>query len=196
LTTDEEKRLFDTLAARDHERREKRKSANRWREERGYELKPLLGTYTDNLSPMVILAVNTGLRRGEMWNLKWRDVDFPERMLTVHGSGAKSKQTRHVPLNAAAAEALKKHRGNVVTLPDVPVFGRAEFRKAWNGVLAKAKLENFRFHDLRHTFASKLVMNGVPLNTVRELLGHASIDMTLIYAHLAPDNLRSAVDAI
>lgn len=81
-------------------------------------------------------------------------------------------------------------------MPKVPVFGNADFRKAFIAVLEKAKLQNFRFHDTRHTFASKLVMAGVPLNTVRELLGHASLEMTLIYAHLAPDNLREAVELI
>jgi len=196
LSTDEEKRLYEALVARDDKKREERTSANTWRQERGHDLYPQLGTYCDNLTPMVILAINTGLRRGELWNLKWGDVDLRHQMLTVHGSGAKSKQTRHVPLNASAVQTLKTHRGEAAALPHVEVFGRAEFRKAWNGVLKDAKIENFRFHDLRHTFASKLVMNGVPLNTVRELMGHASIDMTLIYAHLAPENLREAVEKL
>ena len=117
-------------------------------------------------------------------------------MLTVKGSGAKSGQTRHTPLNAAAVDVLKNHRGNVSPMPKIPVFGNSEFRKAFAGVLKDAKIENFRFHDTRHTFASKLVTAGIPLNTVRELMGHASLEMTLIYAHLAPDNLRAAVDAI
>jgi len=196
LSPDEEKRLTATLAARDERKRKGRESANAWRRERGHDPLPAIGIYCDNLTPLVILAVNTGCRRGELWNLIWGDVDLRRKMLTVHGKGAKSGQTRHIPLNAAAVDTLKNHRGDVMPLPSIPVFGRAEFRKAWAGVLKAAKIEKFRFHDLRHSFASKLVGASVPLNTVRELMGHASLDMTLIYAHLAPDNLRAAVDLI
>jgi len=196
LSLDEESRLYAALEARDKKKHRERQSANEWRKERQYELLPLLDRYTDNLNPQVRLAINTGLRRGELWNLQWSDIDLKERMLTVHGKGAKSCQTRHVPLNPAALEALKIHRGAAVPLPHKPVFGRAEFKTAWKAVLNDAGITSFRFHDLRHTFASKLVIAGVPLNTVRELMGHASLDMTLVYAHMAPDNLRDAVDLI
>ena len=67
---------------------------------------------------------------------------------------------------------------------------------AWDTVMKLAGLENFRFHDCRHHFASKLVMAGVPLTAVRDLLGHASIDMTMKYAHLAPDTLAQAVEKL
>jgi integrase len=184
------------LADRDERRREKRVSANKWRETRTQETWGELGIYTDNLTPLVLLALNTGLRRGELWNLVWGDIDLKQKMLTVHGQGAKSGQTRHIPLNAKAIDTLKLHKGKVTPLPGVPVFGRAEFRTAWNGFLKKAKIKEFRFHDLRHTFASKLVMAGVPLNTVRELLGHSSLEMTLVYAHLAPEGLRDAVELL
>ncbi|MFC1690406.1 tyrosine-type recombinase/integrase, partial [Pseudomonadota bacterium] len=196
LTQGEEKRLYAALQARDSLMREARVSGNKHREERGYELLPNLGIYADNLTPLVLLAINTGLRRGELWNISWQDIDLRKKMLTVRGKKAKSGQTRHIPLNDAAVDALKIHRGDVVPMPNVPVFGNAEFRTAFNAVLSKAKIQNFRFHDLRHTFASKLVMAGVALNTVRELMGHSSMDMTLKYAHLAPKNLRDAVDLI
>jgi len=196
LSASEEKRLVAALVARDEEKRKGRLSANAHRKERGYKTYPRLGIYADNLTPLVLLAINTGLRRGELWNLTWGDIDLKRKMLTVRGKGAKSGQTRHVPLNGAAVEVLKNHRGRVSPMPSVEVFGNADFRKAFIATLKKAKVNSFRFHDTRHTFASKLVMAGVPLNTVRELLGHASLEMTLIYAHLAPDNLREAVDMI
>ena len=193
LSDQENKRLLEALAARDKRKRSERASANKWRAARGYEPLPPLGAYADSLTPIVLTALNTGLRRGELWNLAWGDVDLKRGMLTVHGKGAKSGQTRHIPLNAAARDALKTHKGKVTPLPAVPIFGRHELKTSFSGVLKAAKIDNFRFHDLRHTFASRLVMAGVPLNTVRELMGHASLEMTLVYAHLAPDNLRAAV---
>ena len=196
LSQDEQTRLLEALKARDINLRLKRESANQWRQERGYKLLPALGEYTDNLTPLVMLALNTGLRRGELWNLRWGDIDLRKKLLTVHGHGAKSKQTRHIPLNDTAMEVLKTHLNGVTPLPQVYVFGRHEFKKSFSSVLKAAGIENFRFHDTRHTFASRLVMAGVPLNTVRELMGHASLDMTLVYAHLAPDNLRHAVELL
>lgn len=163
------------------------------------ETQRLLHTLEDAnpwLRALVTVALNTGLRRGELLALQWSDIDFKRRMLVVHGSGAKSGQTRHVPLNSTAVDALKRWRGDIVPMKTLPVFGQREFKKAWASVLKRAGIEDFRFHDCRHTFASNLVSAGVPLNTVRELLGHAKAEMTLIYAHLAPDTMKSAVELI
>jgi len=196
LSDTEDARLKGALKRRDDTLREQRERGNQWRRERGYELLPELGEYADNLTPLVLMALGTGLRRTELWRLKWGDVDLVHNSVAVHGSGTKSRQIRHVPLNAAVQAVLKVHRGPATPLPHIPVFGRHEFRKSFNTVLEDARIEKFRFHDCRHTFASRLVMRGVPLNTVRELLGHADIKMTLRYAHLAPDTLRQAVELL
>lgn len=148
------------------------------------------------LSSIATLALNSGLRRGELWNLQYKDINFKTDMLTVHGSGAKTGQTRHIPLNSSARMAIILMMDNEQPLPALPVFGEREFKKSWATLIKNADIQKFRFHDTRHHFASKLVMNGVDLNVVRELLGHSSLEMTLIYAHLAPHNLKNAVELI
>ena len=107
LSPAEEKRLRAALIARDTTRRAERATANDWRRERGYALWPEHGTYTDHLTPIVLLALNTGLRRGELFNLRWADVDLTRAIVTVQGGGAKSGQTRHVPLNSEAEAVLE-----------------------------------------------------------------------------------------
>jgi integrase len=200
LDDDEERRLRGALDARDERTRAERGRANAWREERGYPTMPDLRrvAFADHLKPMVLISINTGVRRGELFSLEWRDVDLERAMLTVRGQSAKSGRTRHIPLNAEALAALQGWRGQRPE-PDGLVFpGRNghrldSVRKAWVGVLADAKIKGFRWHDQRHHFASRLVTAGVDLNTVRELLGHASYQMTLRYAHLAPEHKAAAV---
>ena len=115
------------------------------------------------------------------------------------GEGSKSGQTRYVPLNSEAVEALRSWKTMVADISGYVFAGREDgeplddVKKAWLPVVRLAKIDGFTFHDLRHTFASKLVMAGVDLNTVRELLGHADIKMTLRYAHLAPEHKAAAV---
>ncbi len=202
LSQEEEARLRSALVARDNARRAARQSANEWRRKRRYKEWTVHDPYTDYLTPLVLLAINTGLRRGELLQLKWCHVDLHRRMLTVCGEGAKSGQTRHVPLNSEASRVLKAWRPKVVESVWC-VFGGSTastplvaVKKAWRGVLKAGKVTSFRFHDLRHTFASKLVMAGVDLNTVRELLGHKSLAMTLRYAHLAPEHKAAAVETL
>jgi len=196
LTPDEEARLLAELEARDATKRAERDSANAWRQKRGYDQLPPLGTYCDDLTPIVLLAVNTGMRRGELWKLRWGDVDLKGGGLTIRGENSKAGQSRHIPLNTTARKVLKTIRGDATPLPNVPVFSAAEFKSAWTRVLRDAEIERFRFHDLRHTFASKLVQAGTDLAVVRELMGHADISMTLRYAHLANRQLTAAVNRI
>ncbi|MEW8645224.1 MAG: site-specific integrase [Candidatus Thiodiazotropha endolucinida] len=196
LSPDEEARLRKALADRDAEIAAARKSANQWRKERGRDLLPEIET--DHLTPMVILSLNTGMRRGEVFHLRWEDVDLVKATLTIHGKKAKSKKTRHIPLNIEAVTGLKKwkkqqgkDRGFVFPGKDDRPFDNCN--KAWKALLKKAEIEGFRWHDMRHHFASQLVMADVNLNTVRELLGHADLKMTLRYAHLAPEHKAAAV---
>ena len=188
----EESRLRETLRVRDAKMRADRESANVWRRERNRELLPTLLHYGDHLTPAVVLSMNTGLRRGELLKLRWRSVDFAHRLLTVEGPDSKTRQTRHVPLNGEAMRVLESWREQSGDGPRVFEISTG-FKTAWGHILKRANIAGFRWHDLRHHFASRLVQHGVPLNTVRDLLGHNSIAMSLRYAHLAPDQRREAV---
>lgn len=202
LSADEEKRLRQALDDREERMRAERDSANKWRLERKKEELPDLRTrnFADHLKPMTIISLNTGLRRGELFNLTWADVDLQQKTLTVVGEGAKSDQTRHIPLNKEALGTLKAWKaqstGSSIVFPSQTGGVMDNVKKSWDGVLKVAEIRSFRWHDLRHTFASKLAMKGVPLNTIRELLGHADLKMTLRYAHLTPDTKAAAVELI
>lgn len=194
LSKSEGKALRAALQEREDLARARRDSGNAWRSERGREAKAAIQGYSDHLMPMTLLALNTGLRRGELTQLTWQDVDLVRKVLTVRAGYSKSGQSRHVQLNTEAMGVLKQWKrqhsgtGRLFTVRDI--------KKAWAGLMESAGIENFRFHDLRHDFASKLVMAGVDLNTVRELLGHSDIKTTLIYAHLAPEHRAAAVEKL
>ena len=151
---------------------------------------------------MVLLALNSGLRRGELLGLKWGDVNLGSKLITVTAATAKSGQTRRIPLNREAHEVLTAWREQHKTAAaDSHLFikgGEPVLRidVAWSAVTNDAGLFDFHFHDCRHHFASKLVQAGVDLNTVRVLLGHSEIAMTLRYSHLSPNGLASAVSKI
>ena len=119
-------------------------------------------------------------------------IDFSRRILTVEGGTAKNRQTRYVPLNDEAIGVLNRWRAQANSGHRIFEV-RTGFKTAWAKLLKRAHITTFRWHDLRHHFASRLVQLGVPLNTVRDLLGHSSVAMSLRYAHLAPDQRREAV---
>ena len=201
LSPDEEQRLRQALDDRELEKRQGRDSANQWRRERGYPETPAISTngFVDHVKPIILLSLNTGCRRGELFNLTWRDVDLKRKQITIQGEGAKSGQTRYIDLNSEATAILETWKGQSAETGYVfpGKSGRLDnITKAYQGILKAAKIEKFRWHDLRHTFASNLVQRGVDLNTVRELLGHSSYQMTLRYAHLAPHQKSAAVELL
>lgn len=196
LSSDEERRLREALTDRDRAMRAARERANAWRADRGKLTKCGIAVdgFGDHLTPLVLTALNTGLRRGELISLTWSDIDLNARRLTVRAGYAKSGKARHVPLNSEATDVLKRWKAQ--TEEHGQVFILADPKTAWARLLKAAEVGNFRFHDLRHHFASRLVMAGVDLNTVRELLGHSDLKMTLRYAHLAPEHKADAVERL
>jgi integrase len=197
LTPAESKRLRQALADRDAEAAAERANANLWRAERGYELLPEIVGYCDHITPMVLLSMNTGMRQGELFSLTWEQIDMTRRTLTVLASHAKGNATRTIPLNTEALGVLTAIKPEVASglVFKSPVTGGRfnNVKKAWAEVTKAAKLDGVRWHDLRHDFASQLVMRGVPLFTVQVLLGHANSRMTQRYAKLAPGALADAV---
>ncbi|CAK4074127.1 site-specific integrase [Vibrio sp. 16] len=155
--------------------------------------------YADFFTPLITLAMHTGMRKGEMLTLRWESVSFENRYLTILSENAKSKKKRTIPMNDTVFNMLSQWRAQNLNEEYVFVHEGKRvsfFQYPWQNLLKAAGISNFRFHDLRHHFASKLVMAGVDLNVVRELLGHADLKMTLRYAHLAPAHTAAAVQLI
>ncbi len=144
----------------------------------------------EELYDLVKLALNTGMRRGEILNLTWKDIDIQKRLIYITDS--KSGKGRVVPINDAVREVLINRKRHYAVSHIFLKF----YRDRFEGVLKRAKIEDACFHTLRHTFASWLAMSGIDLLTVSRLLGHSDIKMTMRYAHLSPDYMTSAVQRL
>jgi site-specific recombinase XerD len=150
--------------------------------------------------PELDLALYTGMRRGEQFTLKWADVDLDRGILTVKGKTGQ----RHVVANSGARAALERlkgypaesYAGTGYIFREAMADSKRDNRRWFENAVKKAGLENFHWHDLRHTFASRLVMAGADIRTVQELMGHKSILMTMRYAHLSPDHRAAAAEKI
>ena len=205
-THNERGRLLAALDAREARIRSERARYNQWLEERGKPLLPDLNEtpFADYFKPMILLALNTGIRRNALFSLVWGDVDLRRKFLLLRAATAKSGKSGYVNLNRTALEVLESWKKQAPdTSPAALVFPSPKSGQkmdncgsAWERLLKDAEIENFRWHDMRHDFASRLVMAGVDLNTVRELLGHSDLKMTLRYAHLAPEAKQRAVEKL
>jgi len=148
------------------------------------------------LHAIVVLALSSGMRQGEIMTLRWQDVDIEKGFIVLHET--KNNERRSVPLTSYAHELLKEHsklrRLDTDLLfpgknPKKPVFIRAP----WVEAVKEAKIENFRFHDLRHSAASYLAMNGATLAEIAEILGHKTLQMVKRYSHLTEQHTAKVV---
>ena len=162
------------------------------------EIKELVEACSPTMGQVVTLSLHTGMRKSEILNLAWDDVNLRDRFIEL--TDQKNGEHSTIPLNQTAVDTLRSIPRRVDSryvfpgkTPDKPFYDlKRQFEKA----VAKAGLEGVTFHTLRHTCASHLVMAGVDLATVKEIMRHKSIDMTLRYAHLAPAHKKAAVDAL
>jgi integrase len=204
LLPDEEIRLFDAIAKRETEGREKRARFNAWRLQRHLDPLPEIpeDQFIDHLQPLIILALNTGLRRGELFSLEWSDIDLLHNRITVKAAATKAGKKRHIPLNATAHDILKRWQKQ--TSDKELVFpGRPQkdgiskqldnISTAWRKLITDAKIDGFKFHDLRHDFATKALKAGADIVTLSKLLGHSDLKMTLRYSHVTDEALTAAV---
>jgi integrase len=155
----------------------------------------LLGACAAHLKPIIVCALHTGMRRGEILNLKWENVDLENRMILLERT--KSNRRRMIPLSGVLCSVLKRlpRRGEYVfTNEQGDKYGTVN--KSFTAACRRAGIKNFRFHDLRHTFASHLTMSGCNMRTVQQLLGHATIRTTMKYSHLSKEHLEEAVNVI
>ena len=135
------------------------------------------------------------MRKGELLSLQWPQVDFDLGIITLLDT--KNNERRDIPMNETVKKTLEKieRKGNhVFCNGDGETFG--DVRRSFETALRRSGISDFRFHDLRHCFASNLVMEGVDIMTVKELMGHKTLDMTLRYSHLAPNHKTKAVNIL
>ena len=145
---------------------------------------------------IVVLALSTGARRSEIMNLRWPDIDFNRGQIVLHKT--KNKERRVLPLTHHALDLMKAHQ-KVRRIDSDFVFPSQrgdkpyEIKRSWEGAVEEAEIEDFRFHDLRHSAASYLAMNGATLAEIAEILGHKTLQMVKRYAHLSEAHTSSVV---
>jgi len=163
------------------------------------EEEKLLEVCSETLRPIILVALNTGMRRAEILNLKWNHIDFEAMKIRVEKT--KSGKVRFIPINSILFYVLQRLRAEKGQSPFVflnPKTGKPylDMKTGFKGTCRRAGISNLRFHDLRHTFASRLVERGVDIETVKELLGHHSITVTQRYTHSSDERKRAAVEQL
>ncbi len=172
------------------------------------EARELISACPEWFKPVVIFALNTGLRAGEIFSLTWDNVDFENRVIRIESESTKTKDVYTIPMNDAVYNLLQKVRkmqeskgikhGYVFTnSKGLPYkYEDRTYRRVFVSACRKAGIRDFRFHDLRHTFASWIAMNSRDIYAVQKLLNHKDLRMTKRYAHLTQEYLKNVVNSI
>lgn len=162
------------------------------------ECQNLINACQGNTKPIVITALNTGMRKEEILSLKWDNVDLKHGFILLDRT--KNGDRREIPINETLRATLQglTRRLDIPYVFYDPATGKRykNVKRSFKTACKRAGITDFKFHDLRHTFASHLVMAGVDITTVKELLGHKTLTMTLRYSHLAPSHKVKAVDVL
>jgi len=172
---------------------------DRWLTEE--EERCLVGNSPEWLREIIIFSLNTGLRQGELISLEWLRVDIAKKTILIDKT--KNGEKRTIPLNKNALKVINEmsrvrniKNGYVFRNRDGGKVNSVSLGVAFRSSLEKAKITNFRFHDLRHCFATHMVQKGIDLYKISKLLGHKDLKMTQRYAHHYPESLRSGVDVL
>lgn len=162
------------------------------------QVKLLLNELPDHQRDITLFALSTGLRQGNVIGLTWEQVDLKRHTAWIHGDEAKGKEDIHISLSQLSVELLQrqlgKHEKWVFTYAGKSV-GQVN-TKAWRGALKRAGIDNFRWHDLRHTWASWLIQSGTPMYDLQEMGGWKSSEMVRRYAHLAPAQMAKHAEVV
>jgi integrase len=136
------------------------------------------------------------MRSGELLALTWRDIDLTRGLVTLHNT--KNGERRVIPITGYALELLREYvqrRGHTdILFPNYAGTQSRSIRRAWEYVIRRAGIDDFRFHDLRHSAASYLAMNGASLMEIAEILGHKTLSMVKRYAHLSEPHTRNVIE--
>lgn len=166
------------------------------------EIESLLKTATGFYKDMMVIALYTGFRISEVYHLHWQDIDFDKNFISVtpkQDFTPKDYEFRSIPINSHLRDYLLKIKPLTAKPGDKVINCTQPLNSlfvALPKIFRKAGIKNASFHTLRHTFASRLVINGISLYTVSQLLGHSKIETTMIYAHLSKEHLKNSVDSL
>lgn len=162
------------------------------------EIDKVLENCPEHIYPMILTAIHTGMRKMELFRLKWQDINFEQGYLTVKSTEeghTKNYKNREIPLTIELSDCLSnlERKIDYVFVNPHGIRYLSNIEESLNYIIKESGVKKFTLHHLRHTFASHLVMDGTDLSTVQHLLGHSDIKTTQIYSHLAPNHIRNAM---